>query len=217
MIASGIRTAWGRVPMLEASLADERARAIKTRDNLLRLIGKLQRGENAQPSELTTRLRGCGQGIVGLFHLMACDAVSDKYRRGGKSEIADKLTSLRAERAQLIGAGGFVAWSNRQRLEPLARPLQALSNGHNRIAVHQTRWKACDLDIVLCADLSFGLDLGVTPWVCQQPDLRYRWTDAGMVRLKYLAACWDAYAECSLSAADQQIGLHDFPVHPDYC
>lgn len=85
----------------------------------------------------------------------------------------------------------------KQRLEQGMDGLKAYCGGCKRISHDQSRRVCTDMDIVLCADGVTSLDLDVTPWVCQRPDLRYRWTADGITRLAYLADCWDAYSRCA--------------------
>lgn len=203
--------------MLDSSVAAELDRAAKVRDHLHGLLAKLGAGRCSLPSELSLRLRGCGYRVAGMFHLMACTAVAEKYRLAGKTFIADQIMALHSARADVLAREMKPHGYGVERLHQAAWSLQALCLGHKSIGPRQRRWKTPDLDIALCVGMAFSSDIGITPWVCQQPDLRYRWTDTGMVRLRFLADCWDAYAQCTFTLADQLIGLRDFPNHPEYC
>lgn len=205
-----------RENMSEGEIAQERLQAIRVRDALHRLIKKLAQGEPATPSELSVWLRKSGHEVSCLFLWMACTAVAEKYQKAGKQDVAEKLLALRSACEQ-FRLQQKPAWSDREYVHGHARPLQGLARRWKRISQHQSRLICPDLDIALCSGAAFSLGLGLTPWVCQQPDLRYRWTDDGMSRLGYLADCWDAYAKKELTWADRTIGLPDFPLYPDYC
>lgn len=202
--------------MLEEEIASERRLATRVRDGLHLLTGKLLRHQTATPSELSARLQPSGRKVSSLFLWMSCTAVGGKYRSAGKTDIAVMLASLATACEREWGSN--LNWSERNQLfHPPARQLQGLRSGTKRISQRQSRVKCADLDIILCSSAAFSIEIGITPWVCQQPDLRYRWTDTGMKRLGYLADCWDAYAGKELTWADRTIGLSEFPSHPELC
>lgn len=202
--------------MSELDTAEERRQAINVRDALHRLLGKLESDEMTTPSELSVWLRKSGHKVSCLFAWMACTAVAAKYQQAEKHDVAGKLLALRMAQER-YWQHQELDWSDRQALHGVARTVQVLYQGHKRISHYQSRWICPDLDIILCAGTAYSIDLGITPWVCQQPDLRFRWTDTGMVRLAYLTDCWDAYAQCDLTWADRLIGLPDFPTHSEFC
>jgi len=199
-----------------SDVSQERQQAVRTRDALYRLIDKLQGDEPATPSELTVWIRKSGPKVSCLFLWMACTAVAEKYQAIGKQDIAAKLHALRDAAEQAWPQQGS-RLANRDHFEACVSSLRELTREWKRISQHQSRWICPDMDIVLCAGAAFHLDYGITPWICQQADLRYRWTADSMRRLDYLAACWDAYARKELAWEDRMIGLSDFPTHPEYC
>lgn len=205
-----------RKNMLDADISEERLQAIRVRDALHRMIAKLSQGKPTMPSELSVWASKSRPKVSRLFLWMACTAVAGKYQQAEKNDVAGWLLQLR-----LVVEQNFLAndtsWNGQQQIHDAARRLQAYFHGHKRISQHQSRWRCADLDIALCAGAAFSIDLGITPWVCQQPDLRYRWTDNGIARLAYLADCWDEYAKNELTWADRMIGLSDFPTYPEYC
>lgn len=81
-----------------------------------------------------------------------------------------------------------------------------------RLGPHATRssYGDRDLDVALASWSAFGN--WATPWVCQQPDWRIRWTTDGRQRLGLLLECWGAYSHCDFSPEDRFIGLSDIPL-----
>ncbi|MHB9118540.1 MAG: hypothetical protein ACYC2R_09735 [Burkholderiales bacterium] len=202
--------------MSDWDVAHERLLAVRVRDALHRIISKLSQGKPTAPSELSVWVRKSGDKVSGLFLWMVCTAIAEKYRQADKHDTAAKILALRMA-CELFWRQQNPNWDDRQRLFDVARPVQGLTRGIKRISQHQSRWICPDLDILLCADAAFSIDRGITPWVCQQPDLRFRWTPESMIRLAYLADCWDAYSRSDFTWADRLIGLPDFPTHPEYC
>jgi hypothetical protein len=146
---------------------------------------------------------------------MASRAVAGKYQLAGIHRVAARLEvlSLAIERHfRLEQPNGHDV----QRLRDAGRQLQVFCGCWKRISHYQSRRTAADLDILLCHGSGWSLDLGVTPWTCQQRDLRFRWTAKAVTRLAYLADCWDAYSHREFTWNDRFIGLSDFPLHPDY-
>jgi hypothetical protein len=202
--------------MPDADISEERLQAIRVRDALHRMIAKLNQGKPTMPSELSVWIRKSGPRVSRLFLWMACTAVAGKYQQAEKHDVASWLLQLRLVAERLFFAND-TSWDGRQQMHDAARTLQAYFHGRIRISQHQSRWLCSDLDIALCSGAAFSADLGITPWVCQQPDLRYRWTDGGIARLAYLADCWDGYANIEPTWADRMIGLPNFPTYPEYC
>ena len=198
------------------AISKERHQAILVRDALHRIIAKLDQGKKTTPSELSCFVGKSAQKTTYLFHWMVCSAVAEKYQRADKTDIAAHALHLR----QIVEWAYSLPARSMKDVEEIwgaARMLQALYHGTKRVSIHASRRKCADLDIMLCAGLSFGAQYGITPWVCQQEDCRYRWTEGGMCRLRYLARCWDVYASRELRWEDRMVGLSDFPTYPAYC
>lgn len=202
--------------MPDAGISEQRLQDIRVRDSLHRLIAKLDQGKPTTPSELSVRVRKSGLRTSHLFLWMVCTAVAEKYRKAEKHDVAAWLLQL-AVAVEKKFLANDLSWNSRQQIHDAARSVQACFHGRKRISQHQSRWICADLDIVLCVGAAFSADLGISPWVCQQPDLRFRWTDRGMARLAYLADCWDHYANKELTWVDRVIGLSNFPTYPEYC
>jgi len=200
--------------MSEPDISEERRAASNVRDALHRLCKKLANGGTATPSELSAWIRKSGKKTSYLFYWMACTAVAKKYQQAEKYDIVTRLWNVRLAVEKQFFANN-TSWARQKQLHDAARPLQACFQGRKRIAQHQSRWICADLDIVLCANAAFSAECGITPWACQQPDLRYRWTNNSLTRLNYLTDCWDAYATSELAWANRMIGLSNFPAHPE--
>ena len=180
------------------------------------MIEKLNQGKPTLPSELSVKIHKTGPKARHLFMWAACTAIAEKYQQAERNDVAALLLQLRF----IVEKNFFlddIAWEDRERIHAAGRSLQSFYYGHKRISHYQSRWRCADMDIILCSGAALSVDSGVTPWVCQQPDLRYRWTDVGMTRLLYLADCWDCYAKSELTWADRFIGLPNFPTHSEYC
>ena len=202
--------------MPDTDIASERRQSLIVRDALFRLIGKLQNSRTATPSELSVLIRKGGNRSSLLFLWMATTAVAGKYQHAGKHHIAIPLMQQRLI-IQHLFATDDRSWTAADPLRDSGGRLHAFCGGRKRISQHQSRWMGPDLDIILCAGGAFSIDFGVTPWVCQQADLRYRWTAQGESRLAYLADCWDAYSRSEFTWTDRLIGLQDFPNHSGLC
>lgn len=198
------------------AISNERHQAILVRDALHRIIAKLDQGKMALPSELSYFVGKSARRTTYLFYWMVCTVVADKYQRANKNDIASFVCHQRSlvEHAYSLPV---TSWADLQVIWDAARGLQAYFHGTKRVSIHASRHKCVDPDMMLCAGLAFGTRYGITPWVCQQTDCRYRWTESGMIRLRYLARCWDVYASKELTWADRMVGLSDFPTHPEYC
>lgn len=173
-------------------------------------------GRAITPSDPSVSVRKSGTKGRLLFVWMASRAVAGKYQQAGRHDVAARL-ECEALVLQRKFALAHLGWDDRQELHDAGRRLKVFFRGTKRISQYQRRAVCADLDIVLCAYGMFSLDMGVTPWVCQRPDLRFRWTDDSMRRLAYLADCQDAYARCSFNWEDRFIGLRDFPVYEALC
>lgn len=202
--------------MTDEEIERERVLALCTRDALHRIRGGVLAGRAITPSDLSVWMRKSGTKAWLLFIWMASRAVAGKYQQAGRHDVAARLAT-----EALVVQGKFpltrLGWDDREALYDAGRRLKVLFSGRKRISQHQSRVVCVDPDIILCARGIFSRDMGITPWVCQGPDLRFRWTDDGMKRLAYLADCQDAYARCAFSWEDRFIGLRDFPVHDAWC
>ena len=201
---------------MSEGISKERHQAILVRDALHRIIAKLEQGKTTTPSELSYFVSKSARKTTCLFHWMVCTVVADKYQCADKTDIAAFVLHLRSIIEQAYEMP-VVLWKDEEVIWDAARGLQAYFHGTKRVSIHASRHKCADLDMLLCAGLSFSTRYGITPWVCQQQDCRYRWTESGMMRLRYLTRCWDAYASKELTWEDRVIGLSDFPVHSEYC
>lgn len=201
--------------MLE-DISKERHQAVLLRDALHRIIAKLRQGKTTLPSELSYFVRKSERKTTDLFQWMACTAVAKKYQDVGKTDIAAFVLQLRSTIEQAHLSNNFSSMS-RGEIHDATQTLHAFYHSTKRVSIHASRQKCVDLDIKLCAGLSFGTELGITPWVCLQKDWRYRWSDNSMVRLYYLARCWEIYASKDLTWEDRMIGFSDFPTYPEYC
>ncbi len=183
------------LPPPEAELAALRASAGRVRDDLHRLLCRLP-----SPGELTVRLNRGGAARSGapLFLHMACTAIARKYAAAGRADVEVQVLALRERR----GAD---------------RPAHRLRVDFKRIGAHASRVHYGDPDLQLCVASADHLGHAATAWVCQQPDWRYRWTPAGLARLRFMADCWDAYARCGFTEADRAIGLLQFPLSDAFC
>lgn len=197
-------------------VSKERHQAILVRDALHRIIAKLSQGKTTLPSELSYFVRKSERKTTDLFQWMVCTAVAKKYQDAGKTDIAAFVLRLRSTIEQAHLSNNFSSMS-RGEIHDAAQTLHAFYHGTKRISIHQRQFKCDDLDIMLCDGLSFSAEFGITPWVCLQKDWRYRWSDNSMVRLHYLARCWDIYASKELTWEDRMIRLSDFPTYPEYC
>lgn len=195
------------------TISKERHQAIMVRDALHRIIAKLSQGKTTLPSELSYFVGKSECKTTALFHWMACTAVAEKYQQVGKSDIATIMLQMCStiEQAYL---SNDLSFSRRDEIHAAAEGLRAYYHGIKRISIHQRQFKCDDLDVMLC---DFGTKRGITHWVCLQKDLRFRWSDNGVIRLNYLARCWDSYASKEVTWEDRMIGFSDFPTYPEYC
>lgn len=193
----------------------ERAQALHVRDALHRIRKQVAVRGPVTPSDLSVQVRKSGHKCSHLFMWMAVRAVGGKYQLAHEHAVSAKLQvlGLAIERYFRLGRP---SWEERERFFTMGGRLGALCGGYKRISHYQSRHVCGDMDIVLCVDGIRSLDWGVTPWVCQRPDLRYRWTGESMLRLAYLADCWDAYSRCDFTWNDRFTGFSDFPLHPEY-
>lgn len=202
--------------MTDEAIEQERLRARYVCNALHRIQDAIRAGRSVTPSDLSVSVRKAKPRSETLFLWMASRAVCGKYQQAGRHRVAARL-----EEQALVLQRKFPlqsrTWADRQEMQDAGRRLQAFYRGHRRISHYQSRVMCADLDIVLCANGMFSLDFGLTPWVCQCPDLRFRWTDDSLARLAYLTDCWDAYSRCNFTWEDRFIGLPDFPTHPDFC
>lgn len=204
----------GGQDVLEDPVDEERRQAVRVRDALHRIIGEVEQGTPCTPSDLSVWLRKSGPRVSALFLWMACTAVQRKYRLVGQVPIAQSLQTQRLAVEQYWQAQDFCrgAWHSAREKAPLP-----MMKGRKRISHYQSRWICSDPDIILCHGAWFSLELGITPWICQQANLRFCWTPAGLARLRFLADCWDAYAQSNFTWDDRLIGLSGFIIHPEYC
>lgn len=203
----------------DEQIASLRAHAARVRDALHRIAARVPPDGPALPSELTGTLLHHALDLRATGHLfiaMACTAVLRKYEAAGRAQIAQALTQLRDL------ALHSTAIDRTEYHRHCVNLHSQLVLFRKRLGPHATRIELGDPDLHLClARPDGGLAYGATAWVCQQPDLRFRWTPAGRGRLHFMAHCWDNYAQSDFTAEDALIGLHDFPLsdalRPDPC
>lgn len=199
----------------EAVIDQARADARKVAHRLRDMLARHERGRvRVQAGELTVELnRGAvGWRAAALFTRMACERVAAKYRQVGKSEVAAAIESQGTIAASVIAGDA----ETRRARRDLPRPCSHLITARRRLGAHCSRVVfGNDPDLHLCDVRSFdAIGYSATPWVFQQEDLRYRWTDAACAKLRFLADCWEAYAGCDFTLADATIGHADFPLSP---
>ncbi len=209
--------------LTDQDVAHLRANAVRVRDALHRIITRVPPGGPALPSELTCKLthHAADLRFTGAeFVAMACTAVQRKYEAAGHAQLTLVLAQLRDMALHPVP---FDCHQRRSEYDAHHANLRRqLTVFRKRLGAHATRVELGDPDLHLCLAMPRrGLAYSTTAWVCQQPDLRYRWTPTGMTRLHFMAHCWDNYARCDFTAADALIGLHDFPLsdtlRPDPC
>ena len=177
--------------MTENDTESERVQAGRVLRALRRMRVDIEVGRPVSPSALSLCMRKVGHRNALLFMWMALQAVAGKYRQAGRNDVVAALEHT----AALVEAAFVQARGHTRSALPalLARgaphPLRRFVHGRKRISHYQSRWIDADLDLVLCAHDVPWLDRGLTAWVCQQPDLRYRWTEHCLARLAYLADC----------------------------
>lgn len=204
--------------MREPEVEAERRKAGKVHDSLCRLIRKLQDGATSTPSELSAHIMKSGDRAALLFLWMASDAVRQKYEQAGKPDVAAALKKQCATIEHIYKTKSALPWRIEDVIQS-GRRIQAFYDEPRwkRIAQHQSRSICADADMLLCGDGAVRLDYGVTAWVCQQQDLRFRWTKQGVGRLAYLAECWAAYSRCGFTWEERTIGRMTFPEHEETC
>lgn len=209
-------------------LTEDQAAAIRgdtqrVRSRLQRLIANLPPQGRAQPAQLTIAFSTGSWGwyAAAMFVYMANAAVARKYEQAGRRRVA----------AELYWLSGFAArsYQNAEDWSPYSHRLpgiahmrtQRLVMARRRLAQHATRTSCGDRDLELCRASYWGFGSFATPWVCQQADWRYRWTQPGRARLQFMLDCWDAYCRCGFGSNDLLIGFADFPLsqelRPDLC
>ena len=147
--------------MLEG-VSKERHQAILVRDALHRIIAKLSQGKTTLPSELSYFVRKSERKTTDLFQWMVCTAVTKKYQDAIKTDIAAFVLQLRSTIDQAHLSNNFSSMS-RGEIHYAAKTLHAFYHGTKRGSIHASRQKCVDPDIKLCAGLSFGTELGITP------------------------------------------------------
>lgn len=194
----------------DEQIAGLRADAARVRDALHRVATRVPPDGPALPGELTCKLLNHAVALrstAPLFVAMACTAVLEKYQAAGHVQVTQALTQLRDLALPTLQT---------DRPDPQTDPARLrhqLTLFTKRLGAHATRNELGDPDLHLCTALpKGGFAYSATAWVCQQPDLRYRWTPAGRVRLDFMAHCWDHYARSDYTAEDSLIGLLDFPL-----
>lgn len=200
--------------------ASEHTHAVRLRDALHHIRRRVEEGKPVSPAELSVAVRKHADGgpalVSGLFLWMISTATAAKYRQAGRHNVAALLEQQALIALQRCADGGPTR-APQQGLGDSGRVLQTLLGGRRSINRCAWRQRSHDLDLLLSAQAPFALWLGITPWVCQNRDLRYRWTPDSIPRLAWLADCWDAYARPDLGPNDRHIGLADFPTYPDLC
>jgi len=206
--------------MFESDCETERRQAEKVHGSLHRLVQKLQNSGTPTPSELSAHIMKSGNRATLLFLWMASNAVRQKYEHAGKLHVAVALQMHCAaiERAYQYKTKGLLSRRIKEIVDSGRRIQEFYDEPKGkRISQHQSRSICADADMLLCGDGAIRLDFGITAWVCQQSDLRFRWTEQGMRRLFYLAECWSAYSQCDFTWEDRTIGLATFPAHAELC
>lgn len=153
----------------------------------------LERQRAGLPAQATAMMFfskiGHQSGLASRFALELLDAVSDKYAADGCAQIPKILDLARA----LWKAMPVTASVYGLRIE-VARLLQAFQPRTKRLHIHAGRRHTDDRDLRLCESLLFCrhdyIYFALAPWVCQQDDLRYRFTDTSIIRLRWLNAWW---------------------------
>jgi hypothetical protein len=195
--------------MQEATPVGElRASAARVANSLRDLLHRIPPAGSAKPGELTLRL--CHHSDVwsgaAMFSFMACTAVHAKYHAAHRPHVAGELLRLRTYAAKVCQTGRQPGWDDMQ----VRRARLVLA--HKRLGPHATRQTCGDPDLAICRANARGFAYYATPWVCQQPDWRFRWTPTGLNRLRFMVDCWDRYARCRFAPYDWLIGLNDFPL-----
>jgi hypothetical protein len=202
--------------MLDEKIDEERNRASMVRDGLRKILVKMDKGKVALPCELSVYMMHSGPIIARTFLHMACTAVIEKYRQIDKSSIAANLMALRNSLSHYAEMDN-PNWQDKENVRTMAHSIRKIYGEHSkRLSQHRTRFSTPDIDLLLCTHSAFALYCGITPWICQQADLRYRWTETGMAKLVYLESCWTRYTQASFSTADFEIGLTEFPLSTTY-
>lgn len=191
------------------------AGAARHLDLLLSILRRHEAGVVCvQPSELSSVFLGSSCGA--MFISMACGVIERKYARAGRPNVAACVAELRALAHAALGWAPAIAPLAGQQpgRPPESSIADRLQTRYRRLGNYRSRREfGGDPDLHLCAmrGRSFS-GTHVTPWVFQQDDMRYRWTDKARHKLRYLADCWDAYSRCDYTPACENIGEADFPV-----
>lgn len=193
----------------EEQILHQRVQAARVRSTLHDLYQRIPPLGRAKPGELTFRLfKGQHANYAAaLFRYMACTAVHRKYEMAGHAGLAAELLFIRETLARICASGHEPSWSDTT--DAFHRNFRRRTK---RLRVHATRDDYGDPDLQICFISCRGFAFGATPWVCQQPDWRYRWTPVGLTRLRFMIDCWDAYSRCDFTPEDWLIGVNDFPL-----
>lgn len=196
--------------LTDSLVAIHRADALRVCKRLNRLISRLPPGGPALPGELTVALsREDVRHGAAMFVCMAAEAVARKYQAARRLDVATELAWFGSRAAESCSEVNGLAID-----DELRRRRSRWIVATKRLGPHATRssYGERDLYAALASWKAFGHY--ATPWVCQQPDWRFRWTTEGRHRLGFLVDCWDAYSRCGFSPEDRLIGLSDMPISP---
>jgi hypothetical protein len=133
---------------------------------------------------------------------MARQAVRHKYLQGGRLGVVTLLDRIAAIQNLHPARPTAFAGSDERNL------VRELLQGSVRLAPHATRWRCADNDLFVCP----GWCSDLTPWIFQQPDLRYRVHDEALTRLRFMVSCWAHYAEHGFTAQTAEFGRNAFPL-----
>lgn len=186
-----------------------RERTARNSARLDRLVSRLPPQGPAKPGELTVVLGFAPNLAAALFLHLVCTAVQAKYQAAGRPLVAAMVARRREQLTSFIESS-----YTRNQGDPGSADLEWLAT--RRVSQHATRYDYGDPDLRLCDWRVESFAYATTPWVCQQPDWRYRWTSQSRRRLHFLADCWRAYAQCDFTLDDARIGVHDFPLSDSF-
>ena len=183
--------------------AEDHAHAAWVHRRLLSFSQRLETGA-ANPAECSCifEVGAYAKHSALWFMRMARQAVRRKYVQADRPGVVawlDRLDEVLDEPAPVRRVMG-----DRDRLTIRWTLIQ----NRVRVAQRATRWRCTDVDLFACC----GSPQDLTPWLFQQPDLRYRLHDGTMPRLRFMLACWAQYVEHGFTPQTAWFGLEDFPL-----
>lgn len=171
-----------------------------------RLVGFAQRLEQgiARPGECSCIFDtgGYARHSAQWFMCMARQAVRRKYVQAGRLGVVAALERIDKLHDQHLSHPSVCLHSSLRNLRC------GLMQGSVRVASHATRWRCADSDLFACT----GWANDLTPWIFQQPDMRYRVSDVALTRLHFMLSCWAHYAEHGFTPQAAGFGLNAFPL-----